>query len=115
MEDKFTQQMRKGVLGMLILKLICQEPSHGYGLQQRLKQASDGLLDVKEGTMYPILYRLEDEGLIQSSWSQGEGRMRPQKLYAATDTGREENLRRQILWTEFFETVNHILKDGGNL
>lgn len=113
MEDRFAQQMRKGVMGMLVLSLICQKPAHGYGLQQRLKEASAGLFDMKEGTLYPILYRLEDDGFIVSVWTQGQGRLRPQKTYAATDKGREENRRRQALWREFSDTVCHILK-GGN-
>lgn len=114
MDDTFSQQIRKGVLGMLVLELLCRERCHGYGLQQRLKESSAGLFDVKEGTLYPILYRLEDEGFIQSLWSRGEGRARPQKIYEVTQKGQEESLRRQALWAEFASTVEHILKGGTN-
>lgn len=112
MDDTFSQQIRKGVLGMLVLELLCREPCHGYGLQQRLKETSAGLFDVKEGTLYPILYRLEDDGFIQSLWSRGEGRARPQKIYEVTRQGREESVRRQALWAEFSGTVERILKGG---
>lgn len=115
MEDRFAQQMKKGVLELLVLKLICAEPTYGYELILRLKAFSQGLFTLKEGTLYPILYRLEDDGLIESAWSQGQGRAAPKKIYQATDRGREENLRRQILWHEFTAAVDDILKGGQEL
>lgn len=108
MDDRFTQQLKKGVLEMLVLELICQKSSYGYELLTRLKDRSEGAFALKEGTLYPILYRLEDDGLIASSWSPGEGRAAPKKTYTATDAGRQENLRRQIVWQEFVRTVNNI-------
>lgn len=113
MEDRFAQQLKKGVLEMLVLKLICDNPTYGYELLLRLKEESGGLFQLKEGTLYPILYRLEDDGLITAKWSQGQGRMAPKKMYEATESGGEENLRRQILWKEFEQTVNGFLT-GGN-
>lgn len=108
MDDRFAQQLKKGVLEMLVLDLICKKSSYGYELLTRLKEGSDGAFALKEGTLYPILYRLEDDGLIASSWISGEGRAAPKKMYTATDHGREENLRRQIVWQEFIRTVNNI-------
>lgn len=113
MEDRFTQQIKKGVLEMLVLKLICTQPTYGYELLTRLKMQSEGLFSLKEGTLYPILYRLEDDGLITAKWSQGEGRAAPKKIYQATEAGREENIRRQVIWREFRQTVDRFLK-GGN-
>ena len=112
MEDRFYQQLKKGVLEMLVLKLICDRPTYGYNLLQRLKEQSESRFTLKEGTLYPILYRLEDDGLITAKWSQGEGRTAPKKIYEATDAGREENLRRQTLWREFERTVNVFLAGG---
>lgn len=112
MEDRFTQQLKKGVLEMLVLKLICNQPTYGYELLSRLKEQSEGRFQLKEGTLYPILYRLEDDGMISAKWSQGEGRIAPKKIYEATEKGREENLRRQIIWREFEETVNGFLRGG---
>lgn len=116
MEDRFSQQLKKGVLEMLVLELICRKPTYGYELLQRLKDGSGGMFLLKEGTLYPILYRLEDDGLIASSWSRGEGRAAPKKIYSATEAGRQENLRRLIVWQEFAHTVNDITegdKDHG--
>ena len=112
MEDRFFQQLKKGVLEMLVLKLICSRAAYGYELLQRLKAQSQGRFALKEGTLYPILYRLEDEGMIKSAWSQGEGRTAPKKIYEATEAGRAENLRRQLLWREFEDTVNGFFEGG---
>lgn len=113
MDDRFAQQLKKGVLEMLVLNLICTQPTYGYELLSRLKEHSHGLFSLKEGTLYPILYRLEDDGLIHARWSQGEGRTAPKKIYKATEAGVAENLRRQTIWQEFQETVNAFFK-GGN-
>lgn len=113
MEDKFAQQLKKGVLEMLVLKLICQEPTYGYELLSRLKDGSGGRFSLKEGTLYPILYRLEDDGLIIAKWQQSEGRAAPKKMYEATEAGVLENIRRMQVWLEFEETVNGFYR-GGN-
>lgn len=112
MEDRFTQQLKKGVLEMLVLKLICAQPTYGYEMLSRLKEQSAGRFALKEGTLYPILYRLEDDGMILAKWSQGEGRTAPKKIYEATEKGRVENIRRQLIWREFEETVNAFLTGG---
>lgn len=109
MDDRFAQQLKKGVLEMLVLKLICQEATYGYELLSRLKERSEGMFSLKEGTLYPILYRLEDDGMITASWTAGEGKVAPKKIYTATEMGREENLRRHIHWKEFTGIVNTML------
>ncbi|MBQ8834780.1 MAG: PadR family transcriptional regulator [Oscillospiraceae bacterium] len=114
MEDRFSQQLKKGVLEMLVLKLICGGPTYGYELLTRLREESHGRFVLKEGTLYPILYRLEDEGLIAARWSQGEGRTAPKKMYEATEAGILENIRRMQVWQEFEETVNGFYRGGNN-
>ena len=110
MGDRFAQQLKKGVLEMLVLKLICEKPAYGYELLSELRKSSQGRFCLKEGT--PILYRLEDDGMIRSQWSTGEGRTAPKKIYEATDAGQAENLRRQRVWREFDDTVNAFLQGG---
>ena len=112
MEDRFTQQLKKGVLEMLVLALICEKPTYGYELLSLLKERSQGRFVLKEGTLYPILYRLEDEGMISAQWSQGEGRTAPKKFYGATEKGFQENKRRQAVWQEFSGCIHAFL--GGN-
>ena len=111
MEDRFSQQLKKGVLEMLVLKLICDRSTYGYELLSRLKEQSGGWFSMKEGTLYPILYRLEDDGMILARWSQGEGRTAPKKIYEATEKGKTENLRRQTIWLDFSRTVDGFLKE----
>lgn len=113
MEDRFSQQLKKGVLEMLVLELICEAPTYGYELLSRLKEASGGQFALKEGTLYPILYRLEDDGMIVSKWHQGEGRVAPKKMYEATSEGRAELCRRWQVWRRFTDTVDGFYR-GGN-
>ncbi len=111
MEDRFLQQLKKGVLEMLVLTTICERETYGYELLSLLKEHSDGLFALKEGTLYPILYRLEDDGLIEASWSGGAGRTAPKKVYRATEQGRAENLRRKAIWRQFQDTVNNFWQE----
>lgn len=111
MEDRFAQQLKKGVLEMLVLKLICKQATYGYELLSRLKEGSQGLFSLKEGTLYPILYRLEDDGLITASWTAGEGKVAPKKIYTATEKGKQENFRRQLVWQEFTVSINALMKE----
>lgn len=106
MNDRFLQQLKKGVFEMLVLKLICQQPTYGYELISRLKESSKGSFLLKEGTLYPILYRLEDDGMIESAWLQGERRNAPKKIYSATAAGKLENMHRQEVWKNFVNVVN---------
>lgn len=107
MEDKFLQQLKKGALEMLVLSAVCDGPTYGYALLGRLQARSDGLFTLKEGTLYPILYRLEDDGFIEAGWTAGEGRTAPKKMYTATDRGREEAARRRAVWKMFVECVEN--------
>jgi len=105
-EDRFLQQLKKGVLEMLVLNTICKKNTYGYELMAELKSRSNDLFALKEGTLYPILYRLEDEGMIEATWSRGEGKIAPKKMYSATDKGKQEVVRRFQIWKTFSQTVN---------
>ena len=108
-EDNEKAQMRKGILDYCILAILSQGDSYAPKIIAELKEAE---MIVVEGTLYPILYRLEDDGMIRSQWSTGEGRTAPKKIYEATDAGQAENLRRQRVWREFDDTVNAFLQGG---
>lgn len=111
---RFARQLKKGALEMLVLHLLAEHPSHGYELLQRLRQGSDGLLDLKEGTLYPILYRLEDDGCITSAWQNTEpGKQRPvpRKVYTVTPLG-QQMLRQQMeTWHAFAACVERFCKE----
>lgn len=111
MDDRFLQQLKKGVLEMLVLNIICNKTTYGYELMAELKKQSNDLFTLKEGTLYPILYRLEDDGMIESAWSPGEGKIAPKKMYSATEKGRQEAIRRFGVWETFSTTVNRFQRE----
>ncbi len=112
MESRLERQLKKGVLEMLVLRLLCQRPGHGYELLARMDKASGGRFRLKEGTLYPILYRLEDDGLIQSAWQTGEGRAAPKKVYTVTTAGRAAEAEQRQLWDDFTACVRGFEEDG---
>lgn len=109
MNPKYEQQMKKGVLEMLVLKLLSEEEKYGYQLISELKEKSDGMFLLKEGTLYPILYRLEDEELVVSHWSEPRGKEVSRKYYATTKKGIELFAQLSELWTGFTEKVSNIM------
>ena len=110
MEDRFAQQLKKGVLEMLVLKLICEKPAYGYELLSELKLSSQGRFFLKEGTLYPILYRLEDDGLVVSEWSIPEDKSVAKKYYRCTPKGEEALVELLELWRKFDRVANHFLQ-----
>ena len=76
-----------GTLDMLILKAVSLKPLHGYGVLLRIKQISGEALDVPQGSLYPALYRLEQQRLIAAEWGQSDNN-RKAKFYTLTDAGR---------------------------
>jgi len=82
------KQLKKGVIEILMLSLLSREKMYGYQLLQELDGRSNGVFRMKEGTLYPVLYRLEDNGYIESFWEQeSEKRSVPRKYYRITDSG----------------------------
>ena len=77
----------KGHLDLLLLAAVEDEPLHGYGIVEALRDRSGGAFDLAEGTVYPALYRLERRGLLQSKWSSKAARRR--RLYRLTRAGRK--------------------------
>ena len=109
---KIDKSLLSGSHAMLVLSLLSEREKYGYQIITELALRSDDTFQMKEGTLYPILYRLEDDGLIAAKWSQGEGRVAPKKIYEATEAGHQENIRRIMVWQEFEETVNTFLPGG---
>jgi transcriptional regulator len=84
----------QGTLDLLILKTLALEPRHGWGIGQRIEQVSEGQLRVQQGTLYPALHRLEQQGWIEARWEETENRRRA-KVYGLTAAGRRR-LRREL-------------------
>ncbi len=89
----------QGALELLILKVLELEPLHGYGIAQRVHQVSREALRVEEGSLYPALHRMEDEGWIASSWSDSENNRRT-KVYRFTRAGRKQFATESKRWAQ---------------
>lgn len=109
MEDRIERQLKKGALELIVLRLLAERPGYGYELLTELARRSGGVFALREGTLYPILYRLEDDGLLKAGWSAGEGRGAPKKTYEITDAGHDALARGQALWREFSAAVSGLL------
>jgi PadR family transcriptional regulator PadR len=81
-----TAELLPGTLDMLILKAVSLAPLHGYGVLLRIKQISGNALDIPQGSLYPALYRLEHQGLIESAWGQCDNYRRA-TYYTLTTNG----------------------------
>ena len=111
MNIRYERQLKRGVLEILVLKLISKEPTYGYQLLSDMDMKSHGLLKIKEGTLYPILYRLEDDGLIESCWSIPKDKDMSKKYYVITDLGKETLGELIELWESFNLAINHIISE----
>ncbi len=96
----------KGHLELLLLSVLAAGPAHGYAIILSLRTRSDGAFDLPEGTVYPALHRLEDAGLLASSWAQDDGRKR--RVYALTDEGVAALAARQTEWRRFARAVQAV-------
>jgi PadR family transcriptional regulator len=97
----------KGHLDGLILATLADGPAHGYAVIEQLKRRSGGAFELAEGTVYPVLHRLEAEGLLASSWSEAAGRKR--RVYRLTRRGRSALDGRRREWRAFAGAVEAVL------
>lgn len=102
-------ELMKGNAAMLILRIIDIAPSHGYEIIKELDKRSDGAFRMKEGTLYPILHTLEQNGLVHSKWEDTDKKRR-RKYYFITPAGKKDLDRRLEEWTEFSRSVNAVMK-----
>lgn len=98
----------KGHLDGLLLAALEDGPMHGYGVIERLRDGSEGLIDLPTGTVYPALHRLERAGLIHSHWSDGSGRRR--RSYELTTAGTATLKTTRAAWEEFSAAVSALLR-----
>jgi PadR family transcriptional regulator PadR len=99
-------EVLKGHLDLLLLAAIAKEPLHGYAVVEAIREASDGALDLAEGTVYPALYRLEGAGFLASSWTTVRGRRR--RVYRLTRRGRARLERERKDWEAFSGAVQAV-------
>jgi PadR family transcriptional regulator PadR len=97
----------KGNLDLLLLSVLAAGPAHGYAIISVLRERSGGTFDPPEGTIYPALHRLEDSGLLASSWAQAEGRRR--RVYGLTDKGVAALAAQRTEWRKFATGMQAVL------
>ena len=99
----------QGTLDMLILRALQLEPMHGFGISGRIRQMSDEVLQVEQGSLYPALYRLEDQGWIKSEWGVSENN-RKAKFYSLTTSGRKQLTAETENWAKLSAAIDLVLK-----
>jgi PadR family transcriptional regulator, regulatory protein PadR len=99
----------QGTLDMLILKALQRGPMHGFGISVLIRQISKDVLQVEQGSLYPALYRLEDQGWITSDWGISENN-RKARFYKLTAAGRKQLLQERSNWERLSAAINLVLK-----
>jgi transcriptional regulator len=97
-------ELLQGTLDLLILKAVSLGPLHGYGVLLRIQQISGNKLNIQQGSLYPALYRLEHQGLIDSEWGESENRRRA-KYYRLTAAGRRRFKEEVAYWQQLSEGI----------
>jgi PadR family transcriptional regulator PadR len=100
----------QGTLDLLILKTISLEPQHGWAIAKRIQQISKEALQIQQGSLYPALHRLEQQGWIKAEWRPSEtGRMA--KFYSLTRPGRHQLEKELASWTRLSSAINLVIQE----
>ena len=105
----------QGTLDLLILKVLDLAPMNGWAIGQRLKQVSNNVLLVSDGSLYPALHKLEEQGWITAEWRESENRRRA-KFYTLTPAGRRYLQQESANWSRLSEAITDVLRltEAGN-
>lgn len=101
--------LMRGTLDLLILRSLATEPRHGLGVSRRIAQITQGAFDVKPGSLFPALYRLEERGLVTSEWGESETKRRA-KFYRLTRLGETQLQVEQDNWNRIAQAMAHALE-----
>src|ERR1051326_8334918 len=99
----------QGTLDMLILRVLSRGENHGWGIADRIEQVSKSVLSVGEGSLYPALYRLQDQGWIESEWGVSENN-RKAKFYRLTKSGRKQLDRENQGWEQMCLAIRRVMQ-----
>ncbi len=105
---KSKSDLLQGTLDLLILKTLELQPMHGWGISQRIQQISEDVLQVNQGSLYPALHRLEDQGWISADWKTSENN-RQAKYYQLTSRGRRQLVEEKENWIRLSAAVARIV------
>jgi PadR family transcriptional regulator PadR len=101
----------QGTLDLLILRVVSTQPMHGWGISQRIQQISEDVLRVNQGSLYPALHRLEQQGWIAAEWGVSENN-RQARFYRLTKDGRKHLSEEADTWSRFSDAVARILQQA---
>jgi PadR family transcriptional regulator, regulatory protein PadR len=106
--DLLRRELARGTAELAVLSILCSGRRYGYELLRLLHGTGRGLLEIREGTLYPLLHRLEDAGHVIPAW-QAEGRARPRKYYAITAQGRSHVALLRAEWSGLVDAMQELL------
>lgn len=112
MNDSTIQGDRlRGHLEAMILAILDREPAHGFDIVKKLEARGEGALQMREGTIYPVLYRMESSGLIKAQWDESEDRRKGprRKVYTLTRKGQRQLAKGREEWQHFVQVVGGII------
>jgi transcriptional regulator len=98
----------QGTLDLLVLRTLNAGPRHGWGIAQNIQQVSGDVLQVNQGSLYPALHRLEQQGLVTSQWGASDNN-RQAKYYELTKAGRKQLLEETASWERLSDAVARVL------
>src|SRR5436853_2959754 len=99
----------QGTLDLLLLKIVALEPLHAWAISQRLKQVSGDILQVSDGSLYPALHKLEQEGWIKAEWAPSENNRRA-KYFELTRIGRKELDKETANWYRLSAAITQVVR-----
>ncbi|MGV3517920.1 PadR family transcriptional regulator [Luteitalea sp.] len=101
--------MLQGMLDLLILRVLQHEPMHGWAIGNRIRQLSDEVLQVQQGSLYPALHKLEEQGWIEATWGESENRRRA-KFYTLTAAGRRRVTEETAHWQRLSAAIALVVR-----
>ncbi|HVS88464.1 MAG TPA: PadR family transcriptional regulator [Candidatus Acidoferrum sp.] len=99
----------QGTLALLVLKTLARGSKHGYGITLHIQMVSKDVLRVEEGSLYPALHRMEQDGWISAEWGTSENNRRA-RYYQLTSKGRKQLVEEEKSWAQLTEAVAHVLQ-----
>ena len=106
---KAKKDILQGTLVLMVLRTLAQEPMHGYGITLHIQTVSENLLRVEEGSLYPVLHRMEQEGWIRAEWGTSKNNRRA-RYYRLTAAGRKQLVEEEKNWQRLTYAVGRVLQ-----
>ncbi len=107
MTDRFQRDLVRGSLDLMVLSVLAGGKKYGYLIQKEVREASSARVDLAAGTLYPLLHKLEDDGLVKSSWDESTGRER--KWYELTAAGKRRLAAQAQEWSDYAACIRQLL------